>query len=128
MPAEKYAALIEAAEKVRESAYAPYSGYKVGAALLSRDGRIFTGANMENASYPAGLCAERSALAAAISAGVRKFTALAVCAEGDVTPCGICRQALAEFGDMWIICAAPGTAPKSYALSTLLPAAFQLKK
>lgn len=128
MPVGKYDALIQAAKEIRESAYAPYSGYQVGAALLGRDGRIFTGVNIESASYPAGICAERSALAAAVTAGVRKFTALAVYTEDGGAPCGLCRQALAEFGDMWIICAGSQSEPKSYALSALLPEAFQLKK
>ena len=126
MPDTKYAQLLEAARKARENAYAPYSHFQVGAALRSRDGRIFTGVNLENASYPAGLCAERAALAAAVTAGVRDFSALAVCAGGQVTPCGLCRQALSEFGDMDLICAAPSGEPRFYRLSELLPAAFRL--
>ncbi|MCI8361156.1 MAG: cytidine deaminase [Clostridiales bacterium] len=126
MPDTKYAQLLEAAREARENAYAPYSHFQVGAALLSRDGRIFTGVNLENASYPAGLCAERAALAAAVTAGIREFSALAVCAGGQVTPCGLCRQALSEFGDMDVICAVPSGEPRLFRLSELLPAAFRL--
>jgi cytidine deaminase len=91
--------LLAAARKAQERAYAPYSRFRVGAALRAVDGRVFTGVNIENASYPAGICAERSALAAAVSAGVRAFDELAVVGDGDgpCTPCGICRQALYEF-------------------------------
>lgn len=121
---EKYNALLEAARSAREHAYAPYSGYRVGAAILSADGEIFCGVNVENASYPAGICAERAALAAGIAAGKRKFTALALWGEAGITPCGICRQALSEFSDMWIIAASDGQPPKSYALSRLLPEGF----
>ena len=123
---EQYESLIRAAAGARENAYAPYSGYMVGAALLCADGRVFTGVNLENASYPAGLCAERAALAAAVTAGARHFPALAVYAEGEVTPCGICRQALAEFGDLDVICAGPGTKARVFRLSGLLPEAFRL--
>lgn len=126
MPERTYTELMEAARRVREKAYAPYSHFQVGAALLSRDGRVFTGVNLENASYPAGLCAERAALAAAVTAGARDFAALAVCADGQVTPCGLCRQALAEFGDMDLLCAGPSGEPRRYRLSELLPAAFRL--
>lgn len=126
MPDTTYTELLAAARRVREKAYAPYSGFRVGAALLSRDGRVFTGVNVENASYPAGLCAERAALAAAVSAGARDFTALAVCADGPVTPCGFCRQALSEFGDLDLLCAGPAGEARLYRLSQLLPDAFRL--
>lgn len=121
---EKYDALLRAARAAWENAYAPYSGYRVGAAILSSDGEIFCGANVENASYPAGICAERAALAAGIAAGKRKFTAIAVWGEAGITPCGICRQALAEFSDMWVITASDDRPPKSYTLSRLLPEGF----
>jgi cytidine deaminase len=121
---EKYDALLDAARAARENAYAPYSGYRVGAAILSADGEIFCGANVENAAYPAGICAERAALSAAVTAGKRKFTALALWGEAGITPCGLCRQALAEFSDMWVIAAADGQPPKSYTLSRLLPESF----
>lgn len=121
---EKKEELLEAARKARDNAYAPYSGFRVGAAILCRDGSIYTGANVENASYPAGICAERAALSAAVADGKRKFTAIAVCSEGMATPCGICRQALAEFGDMWVITAGPDGSEKQFTLSKLLPDAF----
>jgi cytidine deaminase len=89
-------ALKAAAEEVQDRAYAPYSDFKVGAAILA-EGRIFSGCNVENASYPVGLCAERSALAAAVAAGATKIEAVVIVADKPITPCGMCRQALAEF-------------------------------
>ena len=96
-------ALVEAAIGAMKNAYAPYSHFHVGAALLDADGKIWTGCNIENASYPATICAERSALSAAVSAGVREFAAIAIVGgpSGVITdlctPCGICRQVLNEF-------------------------------
>ena len=92
-------ALVEAAWKVREAAYAPYSNFAVGAALLTADGRVFTGCNVENISYGLTNCAERVAIGAAVAAGVREFLAVAVVADTGVpiSPCGACRQVLAEF-------------------------------
>lgn len=91
--------LLELAQKAREMAYAPYSNFKVGAALLSDDGLIFTGCNIENAAYGPTNCAERTAIFKAVSEGVRNFSALAVIADtkGPVSPCGVCRQVMAEF-------------------------------
>ncbi len=100
--------LINEAIKVREQAYAPYSKFKVGAALLGKSGKIYTGCNVENASYGATICAERNAAAKAVSEGERLFTALAVVTDCDPpgAPCGICRQFLSEFGlDLRIILA-----------------------
>lgn len=118
--------LIKAACAARENAYCPYSGFAVGAALLAASGRIYAGANCESASYGAAICAERAALTTAVTAGERRFAALAVAAGDTPTPpCGICRQLLAEFGDMWVICAdAEGGNIREYALSALLPEAF----
>lgn len=92
--------LVEAAWQVREAAYAPYSNFAVGAALLAKDGRIFVGCNVENISYGLTNCAERVAIGAAVAAGVREFIAVAVVADTGVpvSPCGACRQVLAEFG------------------------------
>ena len=99
-------ALIRAALDARNNAYAPYSHFLVGAAIMGKDGRIFTGCNMENAAYPAGICAERAALSHAISEGARLFTAIAIVGGPEGTPedqlercapCGICRQCLSEF-------------------------------
>lgn len=90
--------LIQLAQKAREKAYAPYSDYAVGAALLTAEGRVFTGANVENAVYPVTMCAERVAVFSAVSAGDREFKALVVATRNGGTPCGSCRQVLAEFG------------------------------
>ncbi len=97
--------LIEQAKQAMQNAYAPYSGYMVGAALLCADGRVFTGCNVESASYSPTICAERTAFVKAVSEGCRKFTALAVCGgkDGEIAglfpPCGVCRQVIAEFCD-----------------------------
>lgn len=93
-------ALLQRAREARSHAYVPYSNFAVGAALLAADGRIFTGCNVENASYGLTCCAERTAIFKAVSEGVRKFQAIAVVADtpGPVSPCGACRQVLAEFG------------------------------
>ncbi|MCI0393611.1 MAG: cytidine deaminase [Chloroflexi bacterium] len=118
-------ALIVAAGEAREQAYAPYSHYRVGAAVLAEDGRIFSGANVENASYGLTLCAERSAVAAAVTAGARRLLAAAVCTENGVAPCGACRQVLSEFaGDMPIwLCDAQGQV-RRMGLAALLPERF----
>ena len=92
--------LIEDAAKVRERAYAPYSGFKVGAAIRSRSGQVFVGCNVENVAYPEGTCAEAGAIAAMVAAGEGEIAEVAVIADSPapVTPCGGCRQKLAEFG------------------------------
>ncbi len=98
---EQREALLDAACAVRQKAYAPYSNYYVGAAILTEDGRIFTGVNVENASYGLAICAERSAVFAAVTAGARRIRAIAVCTENGGSPCGACRQVLSEFaGDV----------------------------
>lgn len=117
--------LIEKAKEAMQYAYVPYSHYKVGAALLSKDGRIFTGCNIENGSYGATNCAERTALFKAVSEGCREFSAIAVTAEKSVPwPCGICRQALNEFApDIRVIVSWQGNVEEA-ALPQLLPHGF----
>ena len=116
--------LVEAAWKVREEAYAPYSKFAVGAALLAADGRIFSGCNVENISYGLTQCAERVAIGAAVAAGVREFLAVAVVADTAVpiSPCGACRQVLAEFGIRQVMLA-NHTARLEFLLEELLPRA-----
>lgn len=127
MTEKQKAELISAAREAAKNAYAPYSGYAVGAALLAKSGRIFTGCNFENASFGAGTCAERVALGSALAAGERDFEAIAVCGpDPDITPCGICRQALAEFGDLCVLCAGPDGEAREYTLAKLLPYGFRL--
>lgn len=122
--------LIQAAENACTFAYAPYSGFKVGAALLGADGRIFTGCNVENSSYGAAICAERTAAVKAVSEGCVKFSAIAVVnAGGGLTyPCGICRQFLSEFADedFRVILKDKNGHIIDYKLSELMPYGFKL--
>ena len=117
-------ALVEAAWDARQRAYAPYSNFAVGAALLAADGRIFAGCNVENLSYGLTNCAERVAIGAAVAAGVREFLAVAVVADTGVpiSPCGACRQVLAEFGVPRVILA-NRSEHLEFALDQLLPRA-----
>jgi len=125
--------LMQQARLAMEKAYAPYSKFQVGAALLGADGNIYTGCNVENAAYSPTLCAERVAVGKAVSSGCREFVALAVCGgkNGEIrnfcTPCGVCRQVLAEFcqGDFPVYLT-DGKQVKAYTLSELLPAQFCL--
>ena len=121
-------ALYKAAQNAMKNAYAPYSKFAVGAALLAADGTVYTGVNIENASYPAGICAERTAFAKAISEGVRDFKAIAVAGSaGSAWPCGICRQFMYEFSeDLRVIAGESEDALKAYALKDLLPEGFRL--
>ena len=118
--------LVAAATEVRNRAYAPYSGYLVGAAVLTTDGRVFTGCNVENASYGLSVCAERHAISAAVAAGYRDFAGAAVVTQSDppAAPCGACRQVLAEFGDFPVILAGLDGCQRSTTVQTLLPMAF----
>jgi cytidine deaminase len=120
--------LMAAAHAAREHAYAPYSAFPVGAALLCEDGTVVTACNVENASYGLSICAERSAIFSAIAAGKRRFLILAVAADhaGATTPCGACRQVLAEFAPAARILYSRGSGFEESALGELLPAAFEL--
>lgn len=119
--------LRERAAAAMERAYAPYSTFRVGAALLGTDGSVAEGCNVENASYPAGICAERAAVAAAIARGVRTFAAIAIATEAELPtpPCGICRQVLMEFApELVVLSVTRGGATAQWTMSDLLPAAF----
>lgn len=119
--------LVEVALQARLNAFAPYSNYKVGAALLAGSGKVYTGCNVENATYGLSVCAERVALLKAISEGERRFTRIAVSSESDppATPCGSCRQLLWEFaGDIEVILVNPQGHRTTHQLKTLLPEAF----
>jgi cytidine deaminase len=118
-------ALKSMAVAVRKNAYAPYSSFKVGAAILS-GGKIYVGCNVENAAYPVGLCAERSALAAAVAAGNKTIEAVVITADRPLTPCGMCRQALAEFNPEVPILMISDQMEAQATLGQLLPDPFGL--
>ena len=136
VPAEGLERAVAAARAARAHAYAPYSKYPVGAAVLTRRGNVFAGCNVENASYPAGICAERSAVAAMVAAGDRDPVACVVVTAGPRagSPCGICRQVLSEFArDMRVVLLAESPAGRVVqrrvaSLATLLPQAFRLAR
>ena len=120
---------LEKAREAMQNSYSPYSKLKVGAAMICEDGRIFSGANIENSSYGLTICAERSALACAVSAGARKFQTLVLVSDSDkiITPCGACLQALSEFAeDLKIICLNKGGEVQQSTLKKLLPKSFRL--
>ncbi len=127
---EDWEGLIELANEARKRAYAPYSKYRVGAALRTRSGRVYTGVNVENAAYPASICAERTAVFKAVSEGEREFELIAVVTDNGGSPCGSCRQVLAEFGLETIVLIADGE--NQLVLQTtvggLLPEAFTGRK
>lgn len=121
--------LLDLASEARRRAYAPYSGYKVGSALRTRSGRIFTGVNVESAAYPTTMCAERVAVYKAVSEGELEFEAIAVVTENGGTPCGGCRQVLAEFGLETIVLIGDGNGKllQETTVGELLPGAFTPK-
>ena len=132
---QQYTNLIEQALQARSHAYAPYSGFHVGAALLAQDGTVYQGSNIENCSYGATICAERTAFCKAISEGQRKFLAIAIAGAPaeeqeplpqEAFPCGICRQFMAEFCDMdFVVIVAKSTVDyQIFYLKELLPNAF----
>jgi cytidine deaminase len=120
--------LLAAARAVRLRAHAPYSRFRVGAAVLDERGRVHAGCNVENASYGLTVCAERNAVAAAVAAGAKRIRAVAVVADPVATPCGACRQVLMELATPTteILLAGPTSAPRDTTLAALLPDAFTL--
>jgi cytidine deaminase len=120
--------LVAAAQQAREYAYAPYSRFQVGAALLGASGRVFTGCNVENAAYPLCTCAERTAAVKAISEGEQQFTAIAVVTATGAMPCGACRQILREFGGsggtLRVIVADTSGHWQTFTIDELLPEGF----
>ncbi|CAJ1086131.1 zgc:103586 [Xyrichtys novacula] len=128
---DKVKELVSKCLKARDMAYCPYSGFPVGAAILTAEGAIITGCNVENASYGLTVCAERNAIQRAVAEGYRQFTAIAVtCDVKDsfVGPCGACRQVLVEFGADWIVyLTKPDGSYKETSLNELLPHAFTPK-
>ncbi|MBP7174829.1 MAG: cytidine deaminase [Thermoclostridium sp.] len=120
--------LVEKALEAKKFAYVPYSGFHVGAAVLTLDGSVFTGCNVENVSYGAAICAERTAIVKAVSAGYTEISAIAITSDSEelTFPCGICRQVIAEFGthDIQLICANKNGEYKEYGMNDILPNAF----
>ena len=126
---EERQALIDLANEARRRAYVPYSNYPVGAALRTKTGKLFTGVNVENAAYPTTICAERVAVFKAVSEGERDFQAIAVVTENSGSPCGSCRQVLAEFGlaTTVLIADTTGNLVEEVTVADLLPKAFSPK-
>jgi cytidine deaminase len=126
---EEHRALLELANEARRRAYAPYSNYQVGAALRTSSGRVYTGCNVENAAYPTSMCAERVAVFKAVSEGERKFEVIAVVTPNGGSPCGGCRQVLAEFGldTVVLIGDGQGRLIQETTVADLLPGAFTPK-
>lgn len=118
--------LVETARIARQWAYAPYSNYQVGAALLTASGKMYDGVNVENAAYPTSMCAERVAIFKAISEGERQFVAIAVATKNGGAPCGACRQVISEFGldTLVIITDGQGRVVEETSIRELLPGAF----
>ncbi|NLL04910.1 MAG: cytidine deaminase [Clostridiaceae bacterium] len=127
-----YKDLVKSANDIKQNAYAPYSNFHVGAALIATSGKVYTGVNVENSSYGATICAERTAILKAISEGERSIKALAIASDSNdfTLPCGICRQVILEFADedLVILCSNNKGEYKVYSLNDLLPNAFIFKK
>jgi len=130
LPQNEKQALVDLANTARQRAYAPYSKYHVGAALRTKTGRIFTGVNIENAAYPHTMCAERVAIFKAVSEGEKEFEVIAVVTDNGGSPCGGCRQVLAEFGLDTLVLLANGKGEllKVMTVKELLPEAFTPEK
>ena len=128
LAAPDFAALFAAASRIQPRAYAPYSRFKVGAALLADDGTVYAGCNVENAAYPVGACAEAGAISAMIAGGAKAISAILVFGEGAelVTPCGACRQRIREFAlpETPVAIAGPEGVRARFTLEELLPASF----
>lgn len=126
---KKISELIELAKRARENAYAPYSKFKVGAVLVTKSGKIFTGVNVENASYGLTNCAERTAIFKAVSEGEKEFDTIVIIADTDkpVSPCGACRQVMAEFGNFKVILANTKGEWLETNVEELLPYSFDKK-
>ncbi len=123
--------VVNAARRARKNAYAPYSRYPVGAAVLTKSGKVYTGCNVENAAYPSGLCAERVAIFKAVSEGERELAAIAVVTKNSGSPCGACRQVFSEFARsdaVYIVANIRGDSYKTFALAELLPERFGAEK
>lgn len=117
--------LIQLAREARKRAYAPYSNYLVGAALLTPSGQVFTGCNVENAAYPMTICAERTAIAKAVSEGQREFVAIAIATHNGGSPCGACRQVMREFApELHVMLADDADRICHFTLDQLLPESF----
>jgi cytidine deaminase len=117
--------LVRLAQQARGNAYAPYSHYNVGAALLTASGQVFTGCNVENAAYPMTICAERGAIVKAVSEGQREFVAIAIATRNGGSPCGACRQVMREFAPHLRVLLADDTGDvRQYTLDQLLPDSF----
>lgn len=125
LPEDVIQVLIEVADRARVFSHAPCSRYRVGAALLAASGKVYSGVNVENASYGLAICAERTAYVKAVSEGERAFVAIAVVTENGGAPCGACRQFMAEFGlDTWVIIADSTRRYEITTVGALLPQAF----
>jgi cytidine deaminase, homotetrameric len=126
MKAETLEDLVKQAQRAQKRAYAPYSKYKVGAAILGASGKIYWGVNVENASYGLSMCAERAAIFAGVTSGETSFSVIAVVADGEEVPmpCGACRQVMEEFSIPWVVLGNMKKERKLLAFESLLPLAF----